>query len=273
MIVLDEYTPCPVRVWLLCGEEEIGVATAFFFKNEEQIALVSNWHVFSGRNTYTGQALRPDAALPDKIRFGLHLKNKPGRVLENIVLPLMGSNGESLWFQHKNGQDIDVAILRLPQAPEHVAGQTTEELLIQELPRLSETQNMKVTVGQDVFILGFPKSVSHNKYLPIWKRGSIATEPDLPHDDDPVFLVDTATREGMSGAPVLLRSTGVLITDDGSVGLGTGTYTRFLGVYSGRFGADDELSAQLGRVWHRRVIQEILVDGVPGNYELRKQNT
>lgn len=33
---------------------------------------------------------------------------------------------------------------------------------------------------------------------------------------------------------------------------------EFIGVYSGRIGADDEFKAQLGKVWKKRVIDEII---------------
>ena len=38
----------------------------------------------------------------------------------------------------------------------------------------------------------------------------------------------------------------------------------FLGVYSGRIGADD-LKAQLGVVWKAHVVEEIVVAGVQGH--------
>jgi hypothetical protein len=51
--------------------------------------------------------------------------------------------------------------------------------------------------------------------------------------------------------------------------MGAGPFSRFVGVYSGRFKGADELEAQLGRVWHRTVIDEIIAGGVRGSYELR----
>jgi hypothetical protein len=45
---------------------------------------------------------------------------------------------------------------------------------------------------------------------------------------------------------------------------------RFVGVYSGRFKGADELEAQLGLVWHRNVIEEIIAGGVVGSYQLRQ---
>ena len=46
------------------------------------------------------------------------------------------------------------------------------------------------------------------------------------------------------------------------------------GVYSGRYGvAQDEMAAQLGRVWHRQVVDEIISAGVCGSYELRDSSS
>lgn len=37
-------------------------------------------------------------------------------------------------------------------------------------------------------------------------------------------------------------------------------YMEFVGVYSRRIGAEDEFKAQLGRVWKRQVIEDIIND-------------
>jgi hypothetical protein len=68
----------------------------------------------------------------------------------------------------------------------------------------------------------------------------------------------------MSGSPVIAGHDGFYgkggkITD----GAIFGTVESFLGIYSGRFGRD-ELGAQLGRVWKKSVIEEIIDTGVAG---------
>lgn len=62
---------------------------------------------------------------------------------------------------------------------------------------------MLLRVATDVFVLGYPKGISGGGEFPIWKRASIATEPDIQLGTLPKMLVDTATREGMLGAPVI----------------------------------------------------------------------
>ena len=59
------------------------------------------------------------------------------------------------------------------------------------------------SVGSEVFVLGFPRGLRTQSNFPIWKRGTIATEPAIPRDDGaPLILIDAATRKGMSGSPV-----------------------------------------------------------------------
>lgn len=253
---IDEYSLTALPLTLVCGEAVLSYATGFFYKKGGQLYLVSNWHVFSGRNTYTGQSAHSDKmSIPDEVRLFIHQRTMPN--FEEAKLPLF-DEGKPTWFQHPKGQDVDVAALpvRVP-----------DSLCAYELPRPSD-QDMSLTVGSDVFVLGFPLGLAPHKVLPVWKRASVATEPVLDIYKLPMFWIDTATREGMSGAPVIHRtnrfasSIGHNVTD--------GYSSRFVGVYSGRYGVErDELSAQLGRVWHRSVIEEIVQAQISGTYELR----
>src|SRR5262249_54395452 len=152
-----------------------------------------NWHVFSGRNPYTGQSTHSKGAIPDAIRFPLHKKDQLGHFSKGHELGLQRTDGTPAWLQHPKGQDIDVAV---------ASAMLPADATAYELPRPGEASDMVLSVAMDCFVLGFPKNLSHGEILPIWKRASVATEPDIPHDNLPVFLIDTATREGMSGAPV-----------------------------------------------------------------------
>ena len=261
MPTLDEYSVTALPLTQMCKGNAIGRATGFFYRHQDRFFLVSNWHVFSGRNPYTGQALHKSGATPDAVCLPLHTKDRLGHFSKGHTLALEGANAAPTWLQHPRGQDIDVAVALIASLPPASAAY--------ELPRPSERTDMAMTIAMDCFVLGFPKGISHGEILPIWKRASIATEPDVPHDNLPVFLIDTATREGMSGAPVVLRSFGGYGTTDGSWGMGGGAFSRFVGVYSGQFKGADELEAQLGRVWHRAVIEEIIVGGIHGSYQLR----
>ena len=260
MRLIDEYSLTAIPLTLLCRGHPIGMATSFFYSLQGHRYLVSNWHVFSGRNVYTGQANRPDAAIPDAIRITLRLSEGIGKA-KAYDLRLYDSNELPFWRQHKEGQEVDVAVLSCRKLP--------PEIQPYDLPRGTDNQNMAFLIGMDAYILGYPKGIASNKVLPIWKRASIATEPALPHEGRSMVLLDTATREGMSGSPVFLRTFGGYQSSSGDQHLVVGPSTRFIGVYSGRYGGDDEFAAQLGRVWLQKTIDEVILSGLPGSYELR----
>lgn len=263
MPTIDPYSVVPLPLTLVANGQAIGQATGFFYKLDGGTYLVSNWHVLSGRDPQYGQPMHKSGAVPDSITLALHLTNALGQYRPDSTISLTDVTGNPIWFQHPDrGQDVDVAALKIDRLPEDVA--------VYEAVRPDEKTNMAFAVGMDVFVLGYPLGLTHQGILPVWKRASIATEPELPVAGLPVFLVDTATREGMSGSPVIARSYGqVMLAHGGGTSMGGGIYTRFLGIYSGRYGADDEFAAQLGRVWHRSVIDEVIRGQARGAYILR----
>jgi hypothetical protein len=120
-----------------------------------------------------------------------------------------------------------------------------------------KTLDLSLAIGQDVYILGYPFGISSGGY-PIWKRASIASEPQVLTQAQPYILVDTASRPGMSGSPVIRRSWDNHSLSNTSLLTTVGAETRFIGVYSGRPSTTDPLDAQLGLVWPARLIDEIL---------------
>ena len=97
-------------------------------------------------------------------------------------------------------------------------------------------------------------------YIPIWKKASVASEPELDVENLPYFFADTATRTGMSGSPVVLYKDRPITMINEKERKVSRHWTKFVGVYSGRIGADNETKgdAQLGRVWKPHVIQEMI---------------
>jgi hypothetical protein len=93
-------------------------------------------------------------------------------------------------------------------------------------------------VGMECAIVGYPTNHFGNLMMPVWRRGSIASEPLLPVDDKPMFLLDAATSPGFSGAPVFRRHFGPLPQQqpDGSINILADRVmtTSFVGIYAGR---------------------------------------
>jgi hypothetical protein len=124
-----------------------------------------------------------------------------------------------------------------------------------------------------VFILGYPRGLTKQGILPIWKRATIASEPLIDLEGGvPAMLVDSVTREGMSGSPVLYF--GPFVTNSGGEQVKTVNYSSsmsvgqpwLVGVYAGRDGVTgEEQDMAVGRVWHRRLLDEILHDRMLGD--------
>jgi hypothetical protein len=120
-----------------------------------------------------------------------------------------------------------------------------------------DMSDLSLSIGLDVFILGYPFGIGPSGY-PIWKRGSIASEPEVLTENQPYILVDTASRPGMSGSPVIRRSWSNHTFSNGDVITRPGAATKFVGIYSGRLNTVDPKDAQLGRVWPAFFVPEIL---------------
>lgn len=247
MTTIDRFSLCTVPLELLANGKPLGVvATGFIWKHREQHYLVTNWHVITGRNTQTGRLELP--ARPESFRALFNVRiGDFGKSETNIEV--RDKSGDPLWLVHPNKGRIDVVVL-----PINLFGPTTAVDL--SPINLYITKPLRIQVGMEVFILGYPFGMDPPAF-PVWKRGTIASEPDLVRMTTGYYLVDTASRPGMSGAPVILRSW----TNDyveGSVrAITDAPATNIIGVYSGRLhAATDE--AQVGMVWHISYIEEII---------------
>ena len=83
----------------------------------------------------------------------------------------------------------------------------------------------------------------------------------VPHFDK-YLLVDTASRPGMSGSPVILRTYFMHVTQENKITVTSGPANKFIGVYSGRLHTQDPLEAQIGMVWSATFIDEIIDGGL-----------
>lgn len=248
----DICSQIPVFIKTAFGTTELSTATAFFYRRNESTYLVSNWHVFSGRNAQTLEPLDKNCGIPDRLEcFALKASNFIERVWHSF--PLLDDVGDPRWLHHPSLQNqVDVAVLPV---------EIPESLRTFAVNDLAETE-MTLRVSHDVFVLGYPLGIQDVVGLPIWKRASVASEPGT---SAPRFLVDTATRQGMSGSPVILRYRGFHKSDPTTPAVSAedwfGEGDMFVGVYSGRLLGMSELEAQLGIVWKSRVIDEIIDGG------------
>ena len=249
---LDRLSLSTVPITPFFNDLALPQATAFIWKRRERFYLITNWHVVSALNFFTKVHLAKGGSRPNKLRCDFLVR--VGRYdRESIFIPIRDENDAPLWLIHpfQERQPIDVVALPL----DHDDLKTRVALLpVNELA----PGKIAVMIGMEVFILGYPFG-SKLPAFAVWKRGSIASEPDLVLLTTGYYLVDTASRPGMSGSPVILRSWSNHILE---FNMWTASddrlpIDRIIGVYSGRLRPED---AQVGIVWHVAYIDEI-IDG------------
>jgi hypothetical protein len=243
----------------LCFKETNAVlsnGTGFIYKKGDLYYLVTNWHNVSGRDPVTSECLSETLAIPDMLSTLFRLQTQPGAChREPLDLYLDTAMEHPAWLEHPtHGKAVDVVALPLPP----VLWEKYKPFPINEIQFDSQ---FKTEVADEAFVIGYPFSDTPYLQLPIWKRASVASEPDVNLDQLPKLLIDTATRPGLSGSPVVMQRIGIHGMQ-GGVMQGSeliGRIRNFIGVYSGRIGKD-EAKAQLGIVWKVAVIDEI-IDG------------
>ena len=260
----------PLQLTLIRGERKLASATGFCLQHEGRWFLVSAWHCLSGRNRYSHQTIDRRGAFPNQVNLAFW-RNNFG-LWTHKTFDLCDENEAPLWLEHPSlGSKVDLAVLPIE----------LDEDLVPRTPHGKENAtDMNIEVAMDVFIIGYPLGIAVWKRFPIWKRATIASDYSLDADGLPMFLVDTASRRGMSGAPVIARTSGSYVPSQGGMRLlsGVNTYTKFLGVYSGRIipvplanangsgphnreNETYENDSQLGQVWKLSALHEVLSQG------------
>lgn len=250
---IDSCSLVPLYVEPHFGDTRLGVATAFLWLlPDATLALITNWHVAAGRNHETGECLNRMGGVPDHLRVHVPLLD---RALPPLIVRVdtLDEEGERRWAEHpEDGAAIDVVALPIALPPPGEVA-TMPMNVLGSLP-------LKQRIGMPVFILGFPFG-RLGIGMPVWKQATFASEPFLSPDMDHRYLiVDSASRPGMSGSPVIQRVHGQIELEGdqyGRISEGDGAL-RFVGVYSGRFHTNDASDAQLGRVWPARLVTEII---------------
>ena len=272
-----------------CNGLRLGIATGFFWKYADKTYLVTNWHVVSGRNPISHIAMNEDLAVPDEMSFPVYISANDFENVEYKSVCLYDVNCDPAWIEHKEfGSSIDIAAIELPFFPNlsdpsflgkviypiKSGGYVDRNLLI-NLPRWCAP---RIEMGEDLYILGFPFGIMPTRHFPIWKHASIASEMDVMLDDKPSFLVDTTTKPGMSGSPVIQKIRKFQL--DQSNNIVESASIAFVGIYSGRRKSESEVEAKfsrskfgddtnLGVVWREELIWEILFDAQRGKINIK----
>ncbi len=256
----------PVKLKPSVNGFELSIATGFVYQHNGRGFLITNYHVVSGRHPDTGAVLHSSGACPDAVTIGIPTdagEHEPSgaSILEwkwrTLRLYSQDEPTKRVWAEHpQHGHRFDAVAIAMSDLGENRTVAANAESL--------DLAKIRVYPGLEAFVLGYPRGMSGGGHFPIWKRATIATEPDFDLDGLPRFYIDTATREGMSGSPVYAQEVGYWLPEDenneNKAVIGKGR--RFVGVYSGRLGAEDEFKAQLGIVWKESGLIS-LIESIP----------
>lgn len=243
------FTSVPIALIFSETDTCLGYATGFFYKYKEKKYFITNWHNVTGIHPITRNPLSNHGGSPDSISMLLMTSIKPAR-WESYQIPIYHEQ-KAGWLVHPvHKEKVDVVALEI-SFPEGFDGIVNP---INNVP----FRNDRLDVSDDVFIIGYPLNLFGGGAFPIWKRGSVATEPDIDYEDLPKFIVDSSTRRGMSGSPVVMRKKGVHIYDQTDDKVTIGLSQNFVGIYSGRLYTESDMDAELGIVWRTEVIEEII---------------
>ena len=220
---IDPLNFTTVRIEPLFNNLKLGDATGFFFHglldDKPNFWLVTNWHVLSGRNASDPtRILHKKGSLPNRLRlslilkpdqpeYNIHLEPEPQFLKQEQTIELYDRDGVAVWYQHPMKNVCDVGVLN--------GGPFVGRFLIHGINQIAQQHDMAIQTGSRIFILGYPLGFSHFIDTPIWKSGCIASEPHLEAADETTLsggrvVIDATTRQGMSGAPIIMRQQNAL---------------------------------------------------------------
>ena len=254
---------------LINGTRQVSQGTGFLYATTkpngtdvDMVFLVTNYHVVTG-NEPLSQA-RPQG---DRLQFYFHASREDPANYFPVNIPLFTKTGEPIWIQSRQFPEADVVLVPLVAPLYDGRGQL---FVFSE----AHTQiDMKMRPASQAVLLGYPYGFFDTRnFLPVWKTGHLASEPDVDFQGQPVFLVDVSAFPGMSGSPVVGIANGVYESESGA--MMTGVQRKLLGIFSAMRmvrtrGTDangqpaDQTqpspgdSLQLGYVWKAQLITDI----------------
>lgn len=280
-----------VHLTMCFGKTELAIGSGVLYCRNEKLYIVTAWHNVTGRHSETLECLSDQLSVPDRViayiacRLGTAGK-KASYIRRPFVIPLEDDNATTNYFVHpQTWPQVDV--VAIPVDPDAIYDSpytlsTGEEGIMKASMRsigkegsldsdveciqdhelsashLEVCVEADLTVSDELFILGYPKGITDMYCQPIWKRATVATSPQLGWNRQKQFLVDCASREGMSGAPVIYRNKSRSVQRGNTRFMGIPPSSMFCGVYVGRQGKVSDFEAQIGTVWQGVLVDEII---------------
>ncbi|ADW17182.1 hypothetical protein Despr_1009 [Desulfobulbus propionicus DSM 2032] len=273
---VDHISLSTTPVFLRKGSQVVSQGTGFYFlsnkDNGQVLFLLTNYHVLTG-----SAPSERKAPIGDNIFFQFHESDTETGKIRNSNLPLFTPSGKPLWLVSSDHPEADFAVIPLPT-------QCSKDCKVFCLSEEWATQKMKIRPATDVSLVGYPYGFyDTSNALPIWKSGTLASEPKVNFEGKPLMLIDVSAFPGMSGSPVFAIANGMYEMAEGN-SVTPGMVRQFIGIYASmqmvsknkyleeivhdtKVGIRDLESLEIGHVWKGSIITELIDNIDIGKYE------
>lgn len=188
----------------------VSIGTGFFYKNEKGfIFLATNYHVITGisPSDKASKAVHGDEIV-------IQLRDKEGKAYDQHI-PLFISNSNN-WLEHPTDGEADIVLIPLPS-------KLLENADFAYISKETTLNDVSLHPSFPVVMIGYPHGYRDSvNNLPIWKTGSLASEPEYDFDGKKVIVVDISAFPGMSGSPAIYVSHNGYANKKGDVFVGGG---------------------------------------------------
>jgi hypothetical protein len=204
---VDETSRLSLFVKAYNNQKFLWSGTSFIIKASGIFYLITNNHIVGGefaKDEYLKihQRQLPLDSIPDSLRVKFFTKEFGQFSWETI--PLNDSKSKPNWIKFWDKTSSSQTLLDVAAIPidSQKISSNTEWWYDSD-----ENMNHKLLLypGMELFIVGYPSDSGRINPLPIWKRGTIASEADLIDLGMSRFWIDGTGRGGMSGSPVFFR--------------------------------------------------------------------
>lgn len=213
------------------GTKPLWAGTGFFLQVKKTVYLITNNHVIGGKY-HTDEFLRIHKndsikdTLPDVLRIRLY--DKQIGTFKFETLGLEDAKGNLLYikiYENENNLNSLLDVIAIP-----IEGLNDIKTRL-PVNGYDSTQIGKIPLynSQQLFVIGYPQNTDN--FYPIWKSGTIASEPNFISIRNSKFYIDATTRKGMSGSPVVFRDNKISNPKGGTAFL-SGLTTMLIGIYS-----------------------------------------
>lgn len=138
---------------------------------------------------------------------------------------------ESLWYSHPD-ITMDVSVMPIGFVMGAFKAKN-KEVFYKSVPNEfipSKTDFEELDAIEEIITIGYPQSLRDEyNLMPIVRRSTTATHPDIDFDNKPIFLIDAPIFAGASGSPVFIVNQGMVRKKTGGITVG-GNRILLLGV-------------------------------------------